>query len=158
MKKVILIATAVAWVAFLAVTAAQQKPAPSHPETSVTSIPAPAPSSTPEKTKTEKMSPARMEKYAGTVEKVNETEKTIVVKGKKETLTFVVDNKTKIIRGGKDMPFAEVKKEMNVAVDYRKEGDMMVAASIRVAAPKVVSKEKTPETPAEKKPVEAPKK
>jgi hypothetical protein len=84
--------------------------------------------------------------------------KTIVVKGKKDTLTFVVDDKTKIIRGGKDMPFADVKKEMSVAVDYKKEGDLMVAASIRIAAPKTVPKEKTPETPAEKKPAEAPKK
>ena len=155
MKMVILIATAVAWVAFVAVTAAQQKPALSHPALSVASTPAPAPvpSSTPGKT-----SPARMEKYTGTVERVNEKGKTIVVKGKKDILTFVVDDKTKIIRGEKDIPFAEVKKEMGVAVDYRKEGDVMVAASIRVAAPKVVSKEKTPEIPAEKTPAEVPKK
>jgi hypothetical protein len=153
MKNVVLIITAVAWVAFVAVTAAQQKPAPSHPATTVASTPAPVPSPTPEKT-----NPARMEKYAGTVERVDEAVKTIVVKGKKDTLTFVVDDKTKIIRGGKDMPFADVKKEMSVAVDYKKEGDLMVAASIRIAAPKVVPKEKTPETPAEKKPAEAPKK
>jgi hypothetical protein len=158
MKNVVLIITAVAWVAFVAVTAAQQKPAPSHPATTVASTPAPVPSPTPEKTKTEKTNPARMEKYAGTVERVDEAGKTIVVKGKKDTLTFVVDDKTKITRGGKNMPFADVKKEMSVAVDYKKEGNLMVAASIRVAAPKVVSKEKTPETPAEKKPAEAPKK
>lgn len=158
MKNVVLIITAVAWVAFVAVTAAQQKPPPSHPATTVASTPAPVPSPTPEKTKTEKMNPARIEKYAGTVERVDEAGKTVVVKGKKDTLTFVVDDKTKIIRGGKNMPFADVKKEMSVAVDYRKEGDTMVAASIRVAAPKVVSKEKAPEKPAEKKPAEAPKK
>ena len=144
MKKVILIVTAVAWVAFVAVTVAQQKPTPSHPATTVASTPAPVPSPTPERT-----NPARTEKYAGTVERVDEAGKTIVVKGKKDTLTFVVNDKTKIIRGGKDMPFADVKKEMSVAVDYRKEGGLMVAASIRVAAPKAVPKEKTPEKPAE---------
>ena len=149
MKKVVFVIAAVAWVAFVAVTAAQQKLPPSHPATTVASTPAPVPSPTPEKTKTEKTNPARMEKYVGTVERVNEAEKTIVVKGKKDTLTFVVDDKTKIIRGGKDIPFADVKKEMSVAVDYRKEGDLMVAASIRVAAPKTVPKEKAPEKHAE---------
>ena len=149
MKNVVLVITAVAWVAFVAVTAAQQKPAPSYPPTTVASTPAPVPSPAPEKTKTEKTNPARMEKYAGTVERVNEAGKTIIVKGKKDTLTFVVDDKTKIIRGGKDMPFSDVKKEMSVAVDYKKEGDTMVAASIRVAAPKAVPKEKAPEKPAE---------
>jgi hypothetical protein len=149
MKKVILIATVVVWVVFVAVTAAQQKPAPSYPATSAASTLSSVPSPAPEKAKMEKTNPARMEKYAGTVERVDEAGKTIVVKGKKDTLTFVVDDKTKIIRGGKDMPFADVKKEMSVAVDYRKEGGLMVAASIRVAAPKVVSKEKTPEKPAD---------
>jgi len=40
---------------------------------------------------------------------------------------------------------------MNVSVDYKKEGDKMVAASIRVAAPKGA-----PRAPAEKKPAAPP--
>lgn len=64
-------------------------------------------------------------------------------------MTFVVDDKTKIIRGGKDMPFSDLKKEMGVAVDYKTEGDRKIALTIRVAAPKAVPREKVPQTPPE---------
>ncbi len=90
-----------------------------------------------------------MEKFAGTIERVDEVGKTLVVKGKKDALTFTVDDRTKIIRGGKEMPFSDLKKEMGAAVDYKTEGDRKTAVSIRVAAPKAVPREKIPETPAE---------
>jgi hypothetical protein len=74
--------------------------------------------------------------------------KAIVVKGKvKEevkTLTFATDDKTKITKGGKDMPFADLKKEMTVAVQYAKVGDKMIAATIKAAAPKAAPKKETP--------------
>ncbi len=70
------------------------------------------------------------------VEKVDEAAKAVVVKGKKDEKTFVVDDKTKITKGGKDMPFADLKKGMNVSVEYKKDGDKMVATAIKASAPK----------------------
>ena len=140
MKKVVLIVSVVTLVAFVAVATAQQKPAPA---------PAPASAPAPEKAKAEKPKTAKVEKFSGKIEKVDEMGKAIAVKGKKETMTFAVGDKTKITRAGKDMPFAEVKKDMDVAVDYTKEGDKMMAASITVSAPKAAPKEKAADKPAE---------
>jgi hypothetical protein len=90
-----------------------------------------------------------MEKFAGTIESADGAEKILFVKGRKDLLSFIVDDKTKIIRGGKDMPFSDLKKEMGVAVDYKVDRDRRIAVSIRVAAPKAVPREKAPETPTE---------
>jgi hypothetical protein len=149
MKKVLLIVTAVAWVASAAVIVAQQKTTPVKPVTTPTSPPASTTSPVPEKAKTEKTATERMEKFAGTIERVDEVGKILVVKGRKDTLTFTVDDNTKIIRGGKDTPFSDLKKEMGVAVDYKTEGERKIATSIRVAAPKAVPREKAAEAPAE---------
>jgi hypothetical protein len=48
------------------------------------------------------------------------------------TLIFVVDDKAKITKAGKDMPFAELKKGMHVSVKCRKHGDKMIAVRIKV--------------------------
>ncbi len=140
MKKLILLVALVTFVAFASGVMAQQKPAPAKPGT--TTAPAPAPA------------PAELEKFSGTIDKVDEMAKSIVVKGKakkeEKTLTFATDDKTKITKGGKDMPFADLKKDMTVAVQYAKVGDKMVAATINVAAPKA--------PPKKEKPAEAPKK
>jgi hypothetical protein len=149
MKKVFLVLSAVAWVASAAVTVAQQKTTPAKPVTAPTSAPASTSSPAPEKTKAEQTATERLEKFAGTVERVDGAGKLFVVKGRKDAITFTVDDRTKIIRGGKEMPFSDLKKEMGVAVDYKTEGDRKTAVSIRVAAPKAVPREKTPETPAE---------
>jgi hypothetical protein len=138
MKKVILILSVLAWITSASVTASQQKTAT---EKSVTTTPPPPPVSSPVL--------GKLEKIAGTIERVDDAGKILVVKGKKDSLTFVVDDKTKIIRGGKDMPFSDLKKEMGVAVDYKTEGDRKIALTIRVAAPKAVPKERVPETPPE---------
>jgi len=50
------------------------------------------------------------------------------------TLIFDVDDKTRITNAGKDMPFAELKKGMRVAIKYRKNGDKMIAVRIKVLA------------------------
>jgi len=158
MKKMVLIVSLITLVAFVAVAMAQQKPAPAKPATTVAPAAAPAPAPAPEKPKAEKPKAAKMEKFAGTVEKVDEMAKTFVVKGKKDTMTFALGDKTKITKAGKDMPFAELKMAMDISVEYMKEGDKMVAGSIRVAAPKAAPKAKATEKPAEKKPADAPKK
>ncbi len=49
-----------------------------------------------------------------------------------KTLIFVVDDKAKITKAGKDMPFAELKKGMHVSVKCRKHGDKMIAVRIKV--------------------------
>ncbi len=78
----------------------------------------------------------KMEKFSGMVEKMDEAGKTVAVKGKKDEKTFVVDDKTKITKSGKEMSFANLKKGMHVSVEYKKDGDKMVAATIKAAAPK----------------------
>ncbi len=66
----------------------------------------------------------------------------VVVKGKKDEKTIVIDDKTKITKGGKEMPFADLKKGMNVSVEYKKDGDKMVATAIKAAAPKAAKEKK----------------
>jgi uncharacterized alpha/beta hydrolase family protein len=147
MKKVILLVVLIALVAFVSGAIAQQKtpPAPAPAKPAATPTPAPA---APEKVK--------LEKFNGAIEKVDEMAKAIDVKGKikkqTKTLTFVVDDKTNITKAGKTMAFGDFKQGMHVSVGYRKEGDKMIAADIKIAAPKGTPKK------AEEKPAEAPKK
>jgi len=154
MKRLILLVVLLTLAAFVSGTMAQQKPAPAAP--AATPAPAkPAGTAAPAK-------PAAMERFAGVIEKVDEMGKTISVKGKatvimggkvtKEdrTFTFVITDKTKITRAGKEMPFAELKKDMHVAVDHTKEGEKMIASGIRVAAPKAEPKKEQPAEPAKK--------
>ncbi len=136
MRKLILLVALLTLVAFVSVAIAQQKPAPAEPATT----PAPAPA------------PAKLEKFSGVIEKVDEMAKAIVVKGKVEkevkTLTFGTDDKTKITKTGKDVSFGDLKKDMSVTVEYKKDGEKMTAATIKVAAPKAApKKEKPAETP-----------
>ena len=121
MKKVILLIALMTLVAFTSGVMAQQKTAPAKPAAPLT----PA--------------PANVEKFIGTIEKVDQMAKAIVVKGKvkkeEKTLTFATDDKTKIQRAGKDVFFADLKKEMQVSVEYKKEGEKIIATMIKVAAP-----------------------
>ncbi|MDI6762161.1 MAG: DUF5666 domain-containing protein [Thermodesulfobacteriota bacterium] len=123
MKKMILLVTLLTLVAFASGVMAQQKPAPA---------PAPAAPAKEEKPK--------IEKFTGVVEKIDEMAKAVVVKDKKGEKTFAVDDKTKITKGGKDMPFAELKKGTNVSVEYKKDGEKLVAVAIKAAAPKAAPK------------------
>jgi hypothetical protein len=130
MKKIILLVALVTFVAFASGVMAQQKPAPAKPATT------PAPAPTP--------APVKPEKFSGMIDKVDEMAKAIAVKGKvkkeEKTLTFATDDKTKITKGGQDMSFADLKKDMTVAIEYAKVGDKMAAAAIKVAAPKAAPK------------------
>jgi glucose/arabinose dehydrogenase len=139
MKKVILLVALMTLVAFTSGVMAQQKPAPAKPAT--TPAPAkPAAAPTP--------APAKVEKFSGMIEKVDEIAKAIVVKGKvkkeEKALTFATDGNTKIQKAGKDMPFADLKKDMTLSVEYKKEGEKMIATMIKVAAPKAAPKKDTP--------------
>ena len=149
MKKLILLVALIALVAFVSGAMAQQKAAPAAAKPAATA-PAPAPA--------EK---AKIEKFSGVIEKVDEMGKAIDVKGKvkkeAKTMTFVTDDKTKITKAGKAMAFADLKGEMGVAVEYKKEGDKNVAVAIKATAPKAPKKAAAPKK-AEEKPAEAPKK
>jgi Cu/Ag efflux protein CusF len=125
MKKMILLVTLLTLVAFVSGAMAQQKPAPA---------PAPAPAAPAKKEE------PKIEKFTGVVEKVDEMAKAVVVKDKKVEKTFAVDDKTKITKGGKDMPLAELKKGMNVSVEYKKDGEKLVAVAIKASAPKAAPK------------------
>jgi Cu/Ag efflux protein CusF len=123
MKKMILLLTLLTLVAFVSGALAQTKPTPA---------PAPAPAAPAKEVK--------IEKFTGAVEKVDEMAKAIVVKDKKGEKTFSIDDKTKITKGEKDMPLAELKKGTNVSVEYKKDGEKLVAVAIKAAAPKPTAK------------------
>ncbi len=143
MKKLILVVALLTMVAFVSGVMAQQKPAPAPAK--------PAATAAPEK-------PAKAEKFSGTVEKVDEAAKTVVVKGKKGDMTFDV-GAAKVTKGGKEMPLGDLKSGMTVHIEYKKDGDKMVASSVKASAPKAAKAEKKEkaEKPAAK-PAEAPKK
>ncbi len=145
MKKAFLLMAVLTLVAF-ASAMAQQKPAP-------------APTAAPTEEKPKEAKAAKLERFSGTVEKVDEMAKIFVVKGKKESKEFTLGDKTKLTRAGKEVPLAELKTGMAVIVQYEKVGDKAIASSVKVAAPKTKPKtqEKPAETPAPK-PAEAPKK
>jgi Cu/Ag efflux protein CusF len=139
MKKMILLVVMLTLVAFVSGVMAQPKPAPEKPA----AAPAPAP---------KPAAPAKLEKFSGAIEKVDEMAKAIEVKGKvkkeEKTLTFATDDKTKITKGKDTLSFADLKKGMHVSVEYQKVGDKMTAVAIKVAAPKAAPKKEAPkETP-----------
>ena len=135
MKKMILLVVMLTLVAFVSGVMAQQKPAPEKPA----AAPAPAP---------KPAAPTKLEKFSGAIEKVDEIAKAIEVKGKvkkeEKVLTFATDDKTKITKGKETLSFADLKKGMHVSVEYKKDGDKMVAAAIKISAPKAAPKKEAP--------------
>ena len=94
-------------------------------------------------------------KFAGMIDKIDEMAKAIDVKGKvkkeEKMMTFATTTDTKITRGKDTLSFADLKKGMDVAVEYKKEGEKMTATAIKVAAPKAAPKAPPKkEKPAEK--------
>lgn len=142
MKKLVLIVALLTLVAFASAALAQQKPAPAPPAA------APEKAKAPEKPKVAQ----KTLKFSGVVEKVDEAAKSIVVKGKKDSMTFATDDKTKITKGKETISLADVKSGMNVAIEYKKEGDKNLALAVKAAAPKAPAKA----APKQEKPAEAP--
>lgn len=147
MKKLVAILSIFVIVAFASMVIAQEKPAPA---------PAPAAPAKEEKPKIEKLS--------GVIDKIDDAAKTFDIKkkvGKEEKIfTFAVTSDTKITKGKETLTFADLKQKMNVSVEYKKDGDKLVALSVKVAVPKAKAAPKKAEEkkPEEKKPEEAPKK
>jgi hypothetical protein len=130
MKKIIILVALLTLAAFVSGVMAQGKPAPAKSATT----PAPA---APATTKPEKV---KLEKFSGAIEKVDEMAKAIVVKGKKDEKTFATDDKTKITKGKEALSFADLKKGMEVSVGYKKDGDKLIAVTIKASAPKAAPK------------------
>jgi hypothetical protein len=89
--------------------------------------------------------PPKLEKFTGDIKSVDAMAKSIVVTkpGKvPEDKTFFIDKMTKITKGGKDLPFADLKVGMNVVVEYKKEMDKLIAVTIKATAPKAAPKAK----------------
>lgn len=80
------------------------------------------------------------EKFSGVIERVDEKRKTIVVKGRmmkeEKTLTFVINEKTRMTKGEATLILGDVKKDMEVSLEYKKEMDKLIAIMIGVSAPK----------------------
>ena len=126
MKKTILLVVALTLVAFVsgAVAAAPPKgatPAPAAPATTA---------------------PAKMEKFSGEVKNVDAMAKSIAVAKEKAEKSFVVTADTKIAKGKEALKFEDLKAGMNVTIEYKKDGDKLIAAVIKAAAPKTSPKAK----------------
>jgi len=136
MKKLILLVTLLTLVAFISGALAQ-------PKATEKTAPAQAPAA-PEKPK--------LEKFSGVIEKIDEAAKALEVKHKvkkeEKTLAFAIGDKTKITKGKETLSFAELKKGMHVAIEYKKDGDKNVAVTVKVAATKA-QPQKAQEKPTE---------
>jgi hypothetical protein len=133
MKKLILLVAFITMVAFVSGAMAQPKQAPA---------PTPAPAPAAEK-------PAKMEKSSGTIQMVDEAAKMVDVKKGKKTVSYVIDDQTKITKAKKEISLEDLKKGMHVSIQYKKEGDRMIATTIKASSHKASKKTKSAEKPAE---------
>jgi hypothetical protein len=127
MKKTILLVVLLTLVAFISGAIAT-----APPKAATTPAPA-APAST---------APVKLEKFSGDIKSVDAVAKSIVVAKGKVEKTVVVNDETKITKGKDTLSFADLKAEMNVALEYKKDGDKLIAVTIKVAAPKAAPKAK----------------
>jgi Cu/Ag efflux protein CusF len=126
MKKTILLVVLLTLVAFVsgAIATAPPKattPAPAAPATTA---------------------PIKLEKFTGDIKSVDAVAKSIVVAKGKVEKTFVVNDGTKITKGKDTLSFADLKAGMNIALEYKKDGDKLIAVTIKVSAPKAAPKGK----------------
>ncbi|HVP77472.1 MAG TPA: hypothetical protein VMV04_06230 [Thermodesulfobacteriota bacterium] len=117
MKKTILFVLMLTVVAFVSGAIAADSPK------AATTAPAPA-------------APAKMDKFNGEVKNVDAMAKSITVAKGKVEKSFAVTADTKMAKGKEALKFEDLKAGMNVAVEYKKDGDKLIAASIKAAAPK----------------------
>ncbi len=87
---------------------------------------------------------AKLEKFSGVIEKVNEATKDVIVQFHKEKMTFSLGDHTKIMEGKKELPFTDLKNGMWTSVGYKREGNTLMAESMTVSMSKVMAKKETP--------------
>ncbi len=117
-------------VAFVSGVMAQQNPAPVQTATAGTTK-APA-------------EMAKLEKFSGVITKADEATKDVFVQFHKEKMTFSLGDQTKIMEGKKEVPFTDLKKGLWAFVEYKKEGDKLMAQSMSVSMPTVTAKKENP--------------
>ncbi len=79
-----------------------------------------------------KSAPAKMEKFSGTIEKIDQAAKEIVVKKGSEERTFFWGDQTKFMQGKKELAFSDLKQGERVSVRYTKQGDKLTAEKVYV--------------------------
>jgi len=84
--------------------------------------------------------PVKLEKFTGDIKSVDAVAKSIVVVKGKESKTFIVNDQTKITKVKDALTFADLKAGMNVVIEYKKDGDKLIAVTIKVSAPKAAPK------------------
>jgi len=126
MKKTILLAVLITWVAFVSGVMAQGKPA---------ATPAPA-----KPTVTKPAPPARLEMFNGKIKSKDAMAKNIVIIRGKTEKTFVIDEGTKITKGKETVPLADLKEGADVIIQAKKEGDKLIVSTIKVLPPKAEPK------------------
>jgi len=80
--------------------------------------------------------PAKLEKFSGAIKSVDAIAKSIVVVKEKTEKTFVATAGTKTTKGKEALKFEDLKAGMNVVVEYKKDGDKLIAVTIKVSTPK----------------------
>ena len=76
---------------------------------------------------------AKMEKFSGTLEKVDEAAKEIVVKKGTDEKTFSLSDRTEFMQGKKALSFGDLKKGEHVSVRYKMDGDKLTAEKVYVS-------------------------
>jgi len=95
----------------------------------------------------------RLEQVKGVIEKVDEAKKDIVVKQEKDLktlygyipmvgkeMTLSLDNQAKIAEANKELSFTDLKEGMHVSIEYKKEGNNLIAEAINVNMPETVAR------------------
>ncbi len=141
MKKLIVLIVCLTMAAWVSAVAAQPKDAEKKPVEKSDQAPAPAaPAPAAPAPVAPAPAPEKLEKFTGSVQKLDEATKAVVVKDKKDEKTFVINEQTKITKGKASLTAADLKKGMDVTISYKKDGDKIVAADIKVAVPKAPKK------------------
>ena len=91
--------------------------------------PPPAPSSAPSAS-------AKMEKFSGTLEKLDPAAKEIVVKKGNDEKTFSYGDQTKFMHGKNALTFSDLKMGEHVSVRYKMEGNKLTAEKVYVRVKK----------------------
>ena len=84
--------------------------------------------------------PAKMEKFSGAIGRLDAARKEIVVKKGNDEKTFSWDDHTNFMEGSKERSFNDLKKGMNVTVQYKEEGGKFAAEKVTVSKPKTSAK------------------
>ncbi len=77
--------------------------------------------------------PVKIEKFSGTIEKIDAAAKEIALKKGKEEKTFSWGDQTKFMQGKKQLTFSDLKKGERVFVQYKMEGNKLTAEKVNVS-------------------------